>query len=88
MEHKNRVVVIDTETTGLTAKLNRIIEIACVEILDGQLTGSVFTSLVNPKGHRITQEAFRTHGIYDHELCKVWDIYGRFLDVKPSLSET
>ncbi len=68
MGHQNRTVVIDTETTGLIAKSNRIIEIACVEIIDGALTGSVFTSLINPKGHQITQEAFRTHGIYDHEL--------------------
>lgn len=68
MQHQNRIVVIDTETTGLIAKSNRIIEIACVEIIDGELTGSIFTSLINPKGHRITQEAFRTHGIYDHEL--------------------
>ena len=44
-----REVVIDTETTGLSAlKGDRIIELAAVELIDHIPTGRFFHSYVNP----------------------------------------
>ena len=44
-----RVVILDTETTGLEVKdENRIIEIACVELIDGRMTEDRFHTYLNP----------------------------------------
>ena len=40
-------IVIDVETTGADAKNNRITDIACVTVLDGEIVAE-FNSLVNP----------------------------------------
>ena len=46
-----RIVVIDFETTGLSARTgDRAIEVAAVEIIDGQV-GRHFASLMNPGVH-------------------------------------
>ena len=34
-----RLIILDTETTGLFSAAGRIVEIAAVEMLDGKLTG-------------------------------------------------
>ena len=34
-----RLIILDTETTGLSPAEGRIVEIAAVEMLDGKLTG-------------------------------------------------
>lgn len=41
------IVVVDVETTGADAKRNRITDIACVTVLNGEIV-SEFNSLVNP----------------------------------------
>jgi DNA polymerase III epsilon subunit-like protein len=40
----DRVVIIDTETTGLSPRKgkHRIVNLAAVEIIDGDITGSIF----------------------------------------------
>lgn len=40
-------VVVDLETTGLSAKDNRIIEIGAIKIKDGQVQ-EIFETFVNP----------------------------------------
>ena len=46
----NRIVVLDTETTGLNARSgDRIIEVGCVELVNRQLTGNNFHSYINPE---------------------------------------
>ena len=45
---KGRILLGDTETTGLSAEVNRLFEIALVEVVDGKLTGRVFHELVDP----------------------------------------
>ncbi|MFZ0494328.1 MAG: DNA polymerase III subunit epsilon [Methylocella sp.] len=58
-----REIVLDTETTGLDpANGHRIVEIACVELLNAIPTGETFHAYVDP-GRDMPEEAFRVHGI-------------------------
>jgi DNA polymerase-3 subunit epsilon len=59
----HRIVVLDTETTGLNARLgDRVIEIAGVEVVNRRLTGNRFHCYVNP-GRDIDPGALDVHGI-------------------------
>lgn len=70
-----RLVVLDTETTGLDPKSgHRIIEIGAVEILGRRLTGRHYHQYVNPE-RRIDAGAQEVHGISNE-----------FLDDKPRFS--
>jgi DNA polymerase-3 subunit epsilon len=63
-----RQIVLDTETTGLSARLgDRIIEIACVEMVNRRLTGKHFHRYVNP-GRAVEEGALKVHGITDEFL--------------------
>ena len=44
-----RYIVVDTATTGANPKENNIIEIACVEILKGKITGNEFHAFLHPR---------------------------------------
>lgn len=62
-----RLVVLDTETTGLNRKGlvcdgHRVIEIGCVEVIDGKITGHVFHTFLNP-GINVDPKATAIHGI-------------------------
>lgn len=60
-----RLIFVDTETTGITPiHGHRIVEIACVETIDGQLTGREFHHLINPD-RCIPAEVSDIHGIHD-----------------------
>ena len=61
--HASRLIVLDTETTGLSTKDgNRIVEIGCVELIDRRLTGNNFHVYINPE--RDSEEgALRVHGL-------------------------
>ena len=61
-----RLITLDTETTG-TGDGHRIIEIACVEIIDRRITGGQFHSYVNPE-RSVDFGAFQIHGISDKHL--------------------
>jgi DNA polymerase III subunit epsilon len=63
-----RSIVLDTETTGLNAKLgDRIIELGCVEIRSRRATGNHFHRYVNPE--RDSEEgALKVHGITNEFL--------------------
>jgi DNA polymerase III subunit epsilon len=64
----NRIVVLDTETTGLNPQEgHRIIEIGCVELVNRRLTGNRFHVYVNP-GREIDQGAIEVHGITNEFL--------------------
>jgi DNA polymerase-3 subunit epsilon len=64
-----RQIVLDTETTGLNAKLgDRIIEIGCVEILSRSITDSFFHAYVNPE-REVDAGATRIHGITLEDLA-------------------
>jgi DNA polymerase-3 subunit epsilon len=58
-----RQIVLDTETTGLNARLgDRVIEIGCVELVDRRLTGNHFHRYVNPE-REVEEGALKVHGI-------------------------
>jgi len=58
-----RLIVLDTETTGLNARLgDRVIEIGCVELLGRSVTERHFHRYVNP-GREIEEGALKVHGI-------------------------
>jgi DNA polymerase-3 subunit epsilon len=58
-----RLIVLDTETTGLNPRSgDRIIEIGCVELINRQLTGNNFHNYVNPE--RDSEDgALAVHGL-------------------------
>lgn len=57
-----REIVLDTETTGLDPRSDRIIEIGCIELFNHVPTGVTFHTYLNPK-RDIAAEAFNVHGI-------------------------
>ena len=58
-----RQIILDTETTGLNARLgDRIIEIAGVELVNRRLTGNHFHRYVNPE-REIEEGALKVHGL-------------------------
>ncbi len=58
-----REICLDTETTGLDPKDgHKIIEIACVELVNKIKTGNVFHAYINPR-RDVPDEAFKIHGI-------------------------
>ncbi len=63
-----RQIVLDTETTGLSAEMgDRIIEIGCVELFNRKLTGNNLHFYVNPERNS-DEGALRVHGIADDFL--------------------
>ena len=60
-----REIVLDTETTGFDSRgVDRIIEIACLEIIDKKVTGKTFHTYVNPL-RGIPESATKVHNIAD-----------------------
>lgn len=58
-----RIIVLDTETTGLShTQGHRIIEIGCLEMVDRQLTNNAFHQYINPE-RKIDPGAYKVHGI-------------------------
>jgi DNA polymerase III subunit epsilon len=60
-----REIIFDTETTGLDRKVDRVVEIGCVEIVDLMPTGRTFHQYINPHGQPVHKEAYRVHGLSD-----------------------
>lgn len=65
----SREIVVDTETTGLDRKVDRIIEIGCVEMIDLRLTGNSWHKYINPL-HPVSKGAFKVHGLGNDFLKK------------------
>lgn len=71
-----RQIVLDTETTGLDpASGDRLVEIACVEIINTVPTGQFFHAYIDPE-RDMPEEAFRIHGLS-----------GDFLQGKPTFEQ-
>jgi len=64
----NRLIVLDTETTGLDFEDgHKIIEIGCIEIVDRKITDNTFHKFINPK-RAIDVKALEVHGISNDSL--------------------
>lgn len=78
-----RLVVLDTETTGLNARMgDRVVEIGCIEILDRRVTENRFHAYLNP-GRASEEAAERIHGLTAEFLAdkpKFAEIGKDFLD--------
>ena len=65
----SRVIILDTETTGINPQLgHRIIEIGCVEMIDRKLTGKHYHVYINPQ-RIVEEEAIGVHGITNEFLA-------------------
>lgn len=63
-----RLIVLDTETTGLSPQDgHKIIEIGCVELINRRLTGNRFHAYINPN-RAIDAGAIAVHGITNEFL--------------------
>lgn len=72
-----RQIILDTETTGLEVRLgHRLIEIACVEMVERRLTGRHYQTYLNPD-RAIDEGARQVTGIEDEFLLDK----PRFVDV-------
>ena len=59
-DKSERLVVFDTETTGLNPLYNNIIEIGAIEILNGRITGNQFHIFLEPR-YKIEKGAQKVH---------------------------
>lgn len=74
---KNREIVLDTETTGLSYEDgDKIVEIGCVELINHIPTGNTYHVYINPETQKMSPDAVRISGITDD-----------FLKDKPTFSE-
>ncbi len=78
-----REIVVDTETTGLDPGAgHRIVEVACLELVNHVPTGNLFHRHVNPE-RDMPEEAYAVHGISAEFLRRqplFGDIAEEFLD--------
>lgn len=86
MAHNERLIFLDTETTGLDPKLgHKIIEVGAVEAIDRRLTGLTFHRYLNPD-REIDAGAVAVHGITNeflHDKPRFFEIaaeLAQFLD--------
>jgi DNA polymerase III subunit epsilon len=63
-----REIVLDTETTGLDPKTQRIVEIACIELVNHLPTGQKFHTLLDPQ-MEVPAEAVAVHGLSNAKLA-------------------
>lgn len=73
-----REIIFDTETTGLSAADDRIVEIGCVEIEDLIPTGKTFHVYINPT-RPVQPAAFRVHGL-SNDFLKTKPVFKRIVN--------
>jgi len=85
----SREIVLDTETTGLSAKTgDKIVEIGCVELFNHIPTGKNYHAYINPE-RDMPEGAFRVHGLSEEFLsdkpifAKVKDGFLQFIEDSP-----
>jgi len=67
-QSSERLVVLDTETTGMpVTDGHRIIEIGCIELIGRRLSGQQFHCYLQPE-REVDEGAIRVHGITDEFL--------------------
>ena len=78
-----KIIVLDTETTGLSVKDgHRIVEIGCVELENLMPTKNIFHTYLKPE-RKVSEKALKVHGYTDEFLAdkkKFSEIGDVFLD--------
>lgn len=77
----NDFITVDVETTGLSPKTQKIVQISAIKYIDNEKTDE-FNFYVNPEMH-IPKKASSIHGIYDEDVefeSTITDILPFFLD--------
>ena len=78
-----RLIVLDTETTGLDVDDgHKIIEIGCIEIIDRNITENSFHYYINPE-RLVDEKAYEIHGISNKFLKdkpKFIDVIEKFIE--------
>ena len=74
-----RKVILDTETTGLNLDKDRIIEIACIELLNEIPSGEIFHRHYSPGNLIVSKEAENIHG-FSNEFLKDFDLFDESLE--------
>jgi DNA polymerase-3 subunit epsilon len=64
-----REIIFDTETTGLDAREDRVIEIGGVEMVNRFPTGRTYHVYINPEGRSVHPDALAVHGISNERLA-------------------
>lgn len=78
-----REIIFDTETTGLDAREDRIIEIGGLELVNRFPSGRTFHVYLNPQGRSVHPDAQAVHGISNADLADkpaFHEIAGDFLE--------
>lgn len=81
-----REIVFDTETTGLDSRLDRVIEIGGIELVNRFPTGRVFHHYIEPQGREVHPDAAAVHGITNADLAgkpvfrQIADEFAAFID--------
>ncbi len=80
------IVFFDIEATGLNVIKDRIIQLAMIKYVPGQLLPDEMVMLINPGPVLISEDAFKVHGIsaqmvankptFDQIAQKIWDFIG------------
>ena len=65
-----RQLIIDTETSGLDFDKDRIIEIGCLELIEGIFTGNKFHEYYKPDEIEISSESEKIHGLNNRFLAE------------------
>ena len=77
-------IILDTETTGFEpSQGHRIVEIGCIELIDGLPTGRTYHTFINPE-RDVPRDAFDIHGLSTEFLATqkpFRDIYLNFLNI-------
>ncbi|MGO4437215.1 DNA polymerase III subunit epsilon [Rhizobium sp. RAF56] len=63
-----REIIFDTETTGLDNRLDRVIEIGGIELVNHFPTGRTLHLYINPGDQKVHADALAVHGITDEFL--------------------
>ena len=74
-----RQLILDTETSGLDFEKDRIIEVGCLELIDGVYTGKKFHKYYKPENLVISPESEQIHGLNNTFLSK-FETFDRDID--------
>jgi DNA polymerase-3 subunit epsilon len=78
-----REIIFDTETTGLDNRMDRIIEIGGIELVNHFPTGKTLHIFINPGDQKVHPDALAVHGITDEFLKDkkpFADVIGEIID--------